>query len=99
MARDGARFAMCGMIESYNAAAPVEMRYLMRIIAARLRLRGFIVSDFADRADAFRRDMAGWIAAGQIRPIETIREGIEAMPAAFAELFSGGNIGKMLVRV
>lgn len=99
VARNGARFAMCGMIDTYNSSAPVELRSLMRIVGARLRLRGFIVSDFIDRADEFRRDMTGWIESGKIRPVETIRYGLESMPAAFGELFTGGNTGKMLVRV
>ncbi|WP_156678637.1 NADP-dependent oxidoreductase [Sphingomonas profundi] len=99
VAKDGARFAMCGMIDNYNAAAPVEMRNLMRIVAARVRLRGFIVFDFADRFGACQRDMAGWFAAGQLRPVETIRDGLETMPQTFRELFSGGNVGKMLVRL
>lgn len=99
VARDGARFAMCGMIDGYNATAPVQLNYLMRIVGARLRLRGFIVSDFTDRMEEATRAIGGWIADGKIRPVETIREGLEGMPAAFGELFTGGNTGKMIVKI
>ena len=98
-ARDGARFAMCGMIEGYNGADPVQLRYLMRIVAARIRLRGFIVSDFQDRIAEFQADMGALVASGQVRSEETIHDGLEATPAAFLGLFSGGNSGKMLVRL
>ena len=45
----------------------------------------------------FYRDMGGWIAGGQVKSRETVREGLEAMPEAFLDLFRGANIGKMLV--
>ena len=39
------------------------------------------------------------VAAGDLIYREDIREGLEVIPAAFAEMLSGGNFGKMLVRV
>ncbi|HEX8534049.1 MAG TPA: NADP-dependent oxidoreductase, partial [Allosphingosinicella sp.] len=41
-ARNNARFAICGMIDSYNGGQPPALRYLMRIIGARIMLKGFI---------------------------------------------------------
>ncbi|HEX8447786.1 MAG TPA: NADP-dependent oxidoreductase [Sphingomonas sp.] len=98
-ARDRARFAICGMIEGYNSAEPAQLRYLMRIISARIQLRGFIVSDFQSRVGEFYSEMGALVAAGKIRSEETIKEGLETTPEAFLGLFSGGNVGKMLVRV
>jgi NADPH-dependent curcumin reductase CurA len=43
--------------------------------------------------------MGGWIAGGQVTSRETVHDGIETAPGAFLDLFSGGNIGKMLVRL
>lgn len=98
-AREGARFAMCGMIGGYNAVEPVSLRYLMRIVAARIRLQGFIVSDFQGRAGEFYERMGRLVDEGKVRSEETVREGLEAAPQAFLDLFSGGNVGKMLVRL
>jgi NADPH-dependent curcumin reductase CurA len=39
------------------------------------------------------------LRAGKLQRRETIHDGIEAMPDAFLGLFSGGNIGKMLVKL
>jgi NADPH-dependent curcumin reductase CurA len=98
-ARQRARFAICGMIEGYNAGAPPCFRYIMRVIAARIQMRGFIYTDYLPEMDQFYRDMGGWIAAGKVKSRETVREGIEATPQAFLDLFSGANTGKMLVRL
>jgi NADPH-dependent curcumin reductase CurA len=98
-ARLNARFAICGMIEDYNKGPSHVFRFIMRIIAARIMMKGFLYFDFLDRMPEFYRDMGGWIAGGQVTSRETIREGIENMPEAFLDLFRGANTGKMLVRV
>lgn len=99
MARQNARFAICGMIEGYNAGQPTQLRYIMRIIAMRIRLQGFIYTDYMNKMGDFYRDMGGWIAGGQVKGRETVVEGLEQTPQAFLGLFTGANIGKMLVRL
>ena len=99
VARDNARFAMCGMIGGYNAGSLPSFRHLLRIVDSRLTLKGFIVTDFVTEMPDFYREMGGWITSGKIKSRETIRDGIEATPQAFIDLFSGGNTGKMLVRL
>ncbi len=94
-----ARFAICGMIDVYNSAKPTELRYLARLIGMRMRIQGFIVSDYMDRAGEFYRDMGGWLKDGKLKRNETVFDGLESTPDAFLGLFSGGNTGKMLVRV
>jgi NADPH-dependent curcumin reductase CurA len=98
-ARMHARFAVCGMIDVYNSGAATELRYLARLIGNRVQIRGFIVSDYFDRRDEFYREMGALLAAGTLKREETVHEGLDAMPDAFLGLFSGGNTGKMLVRV
>jgi len=99
LARNNARFAICGMIEGYNSGEPTSLRFAMRIIAARIRLQGFIIFDYFPRMAEFHRDMGQWIASGQVKSRETVVEGLENMPDAFRGLFAGANIGKMLVRL
>nr|WP_295372544.1 NADP-dependent oxidoreductase [uncultured Sphingosinicella sp.] len=98
-ARNNARFAICGMIEGYNGGEPPAFRYIMRVISARIAVKGFIYSDYLAEMGDFYRDMGGWIAGGQVKSRETVRDGIEATPQAFLDLFSGGNMGKMLVKL
>jgi NADPH-dependent curcumin reductase CurA len=99
LARKDARFAICGMIEGYNEAHPTSLKYIMRIIAMRIRLQGFIYTDYLSKMGDFYRDMGGWIGSGQVRGRETVIEGLENTPLAFLGLFTGANIGKMLVKL
>ena len=92
------RIVMCGMISQYNETSPGpgNLRFAVR---KRLTLQGFIVSDHAERRPQFESDMRTWIAAGQIKWEETVVTGIENAPKAFIGLFTGDNMGKMLVRL
>ena len=99
LARMRARFAICGMIEGYNKAEPASFRFIMRVIAMRIRMQGFIVFDFQSRMDEFYREMGQLMASGQLKSQETVVDGLEKMPDAFRGLFSGDNVGKMLVRL
>jgi NADPH-dependent curcumin reductase CurA len=99
VARDRARFAICGMIEGYNDPSPKALRYVMRIIAARIRLQGFIVSDYLPRMGELYAEMVPWLGSGAVKSRETVVEGLEKTPEAFLGLFSGANTGKMLVRL
>jgi len=98
-ARLHARFAICGMIDVYNSGAATQLQYLARLIGNRVQIRGFIVSDFMDRAPEFYKDMGAMLSQGTLQRQETVHEGLDAMPDAFLGLFSGGNTGKMLVKV
>ena len=100
VANNGARMPMCGMIAQYNATAPVPgPSNMANIIGKRLLLQGFIVSDFMAQADRFYRDMGRWIGDGSITWRETVVDGIENAPEAFIGLFTGENLGKMVVKV
>ena len=99
VARQNARFAICGMIDDYNKGSDHVFRYIMRIIPTRLMIKGFIYTDYLAAMGDFYRDMGGWVSEGKVTSRETIREGIESAPDAFLGLFEGENIGKMLVRL
>jgi len=99
LARKDARFAICGMIEGYNEAQPTCLKYIMRIIAMRIRLQGFIYTDYMGKMGDFYRDMGGWIASGDVKPRDTVAEGLDNTVDAFLGLFSGANTGRMLVKL
>ncbi len=98
-ANKDARFAICGMIDSYNSGEPAQFRYIMRVITMRIRVQGFIYTDYVARFAEFYREMGGLIASGKVKSRDTIVDGLEKTPEAFLGLFSGANTGKMLVRL
>jgi NADPH-dependent curcumin reductase CurA len=94
------RIVACGAISRYNDEAPSPgPRNFGFIVTKRLRVEGFIISDHPDRFREFAAEVGPWVADGKIVCRETVLDGIENVPAAFAGLFRGDNTGKMLVRV
>jgi len=69
------------------------------LLAKRVLLQGFLAPDLEPLRPQFERDMASWIAAGQVRYREHVLEGLERAPEALAMVLDGRNFGKMLVRL
>jgi NADPH-dependent curcumin reductase CurA len=100
VARQGARFAECGMISGYNATEPTPgPRNIIMVVGKSLKIQGFIVSNYGHLQPQFIADMGPWIAAGKIKWEETVMDGIARAPDAFLGLFTGGNTGKMVVKL
>ena len=94
------RVIACGAISRYNSTQPEPgPRNLAFVVSKRLRIQGFIVTDHIDRYRDFLAEVGPWVASGQLQYRETILDGLESTPAAFAGLFRGDNVGKMLVRL
>jgi NADPH-dependent curcumin reductase CurA len=95
------RMTICGLIAHGDAPdANAGAREAERATARGATVTNLFVGDYVEgHQDAFLRDMAPWVAEGKVRYREDIREGLETIPAAFAEMLKGGNFGKMLVRV
>lgn len=100
-----ARIPVCGLIANYNAtelpAGPDRLGLLMgNILAKRLRMQGFIIfDDYGDRYGEFMQQMSPWVQAGKIKFREDIVDGLEQAPQAFIGMLTGGNFGKLVVRV
>jgi NADPH-dependent curcumin reductase CurA len=94
------RAALSGAISQYNLEeAPPGPRNLWLAITNRLTLRGFIVSDHADRTPDLLAEVGRWLREGRLRVGETVVDGIENAPDAFLGMLRGENLGKMLVRL
>ena len=95
-----ARVPLCGSISAYNAEKP-EMgpRLLWPMVGRRIRMQGFIVSDFAPFFEPARRAMGELVRSGRLKYKEDIVEGIERAPRAFIGLLRGENFGKLQVKL
>jgi NADPH-dependent curcumin reductase len=96
----GARVVICGAISQYNVTGPVEgPRNYLSLLVHRATMKGMLVFDYADRYAQAAREMAGWMAAGQLKLREDIVEGLETFPDTFLKLFKGENRGKLILKV
>ena len=94
------RVVLCGAISSYNdRERPAGPSNYSALIIRRGRMEGFIILDYFDRFPQAQAEMAGWLAAGKVKAAEHIVEGLEHAPDALNLLFTGGNTGKVIVRV
>ena len=97
---EGARIAVCGMIDGYNAETPAPgPSNLSQLVARKAKMQGFIVADHWASYGYFLSEVAPQVADGKLDYKETIKEGLESTPDAFLALFEGGNTGKMLVKL
>ena len=92
------RIPVCGMISTYNGGGE-GVNGLFNLIYKRVRMEGFVATDFAHINAAFVSDMTGWLKSGQIKYQETILDGFARAPEGLIGLFEGRNSGKMLIKV
>jgi NADPH-dependent curcumin reductase CurA len=99
--KDFGRILSCGAISQYNTTElPPGPRGLEGLVVRRrLQIQGFIVSDHQSYYREYLTKAAQWIRDGQLQSLETTVNGFTQLPIAFVSLFSGGNVGKMLVGV
>ena len=94
------RVAMSGAIAHYNATEALPgPTNIGLVITRRLTLRGFIVSDHADRLPDMIADVSAWLGQGKLSHAETVVDGLDHAPDAFIDLLRGANTGKMIVRL
>lgn len=98
----GARMPMCGYIAYYGVGmegpGPDKLPgFYRQIMAKGLEIKGFAGMMAGNKPF---EDIAVWMREGKLKPTESIVEGIDAVPEAFASVFSGhSHVGKLLVKV
>jgi NADPH-dependent curcumin reductase CurA len=94
------RIVLCGAISTYNdAGRPRGPSNYLNLITRRGRMEGFIILDYFDRFPEAQAEMAGWVAGGRVKHAEHVVKGLERAPEALNLLFTGGNTGKLMVKV
>jgi NADPH-dependent curcumin reductase CurA len=95
-----ARIALCGLISGYNASRPPPgPSHFPNILVRRARIEGFIILDYAKRFPEAFAALGAWLRDGSLRYKLDIVDGLEHAVTALRRLFSGGNTGKLVVRV
>jgi hypothetical protein len=95
-----ARIIVCGQIALYNSSQISRgLRLLPFILTKSALIQGFIVHDYKGRFPEGMQQLTTWLQEGKLHFKETVIKGFERLPEAFLGLFSGQNVGKMLVQV
>jgi NADPH-dependent curcumin reductase CurA len=94
------RIIACGGISGYNEeSSQVGPSNLFNMITKRLTMKGLIVSDFLDLQNKFEQEVGRYFRDGKLKNKETVVVGIDQAVSAFIGLFTGKNIGKMVVKL
>ncbi len=95
------RIPVCGLISAYNATeAPQGPKNLRCVLTQRLRMQGLIVFDWASRIPEAISALGAWHKDGKLKIREDVRtSGLASFPAVLNELYTGGNFGKLVLKV
>ncbi len=92
------RVVLCGLISGYTKEDPA-LESFATILRKRLRVQGLIILDYAPKFMEAATQLGKWKMFGKLKDRETIVEGLDKAPDAINMLFTGGNIGKTIVKV
>ena len=95
-----ARVVLCGAISQYNNTEAIKRpaNYLNLLVNS-ARMEGMVVMTYAPRFAEAAKEMGGWLASGKIKSKEDIVEGLQTFPETLLKLFSGANLGKLVLKV
>lgn len=93
------RIAVCGLLADYTAGTRTSPREFDQVLMRRLRIEGFFSPDFMHEGPALTRRLRDWTEAGQLVMPYDVTQGLENTLTAYAKLFTGANIGKVIVEL
>jgi NADPH-dependent curcumin reductase CurA len=95
------RIPVCGLISAYNATSvPEGPKNLRAVLTQRLKMQGLIVFDWANRTPEAIAELGAWHKQGKLKIREDVREGgLDAFADVLNLLYTGGNQGKLVLKV
>ena len=94
-----ARVVLCGVISSYLTGEHPGPANYVNLLSKSASMQGFNALDMWERFEDAYADLRRWEAEGKLVHRETVLDGLESCVEALNGLFTGANIGKMLVKV
>lgn len=95
-----ALIAICGQISLYNnTTVSVGPRLQPFLLGKSAMMRGFLVNNYKSEFPDALQYLTKWVKEGKLDMSETIFHGFAQLPNAFLGLFTGENIGKMIVKM
>lgn len=95
-----ARVVVCGLISTYgNIEEGGGPRMFRNVLMKRLRVEGFIVSDYRKRYSEAFAAIRHWMNIGLLKYRVEVKDGLENAPDVLRLLFSGLHQGKLVVKI
>jgi NADPH-dependent curcumin reductase CurA len=93
------RIVVCGMIADYTSATPSAGPNWVPLVKKRITIRGFAMPDHLADAAKLTEKLTPYVMAGKIKFRTHILEGLESSIDGLNLFFSGGNRGKLIVKL
>lgn len=91
---------IAGMVSMYSTGGKIRLVDNFEFVLDRfLTIQSYRFMDSLDVYDQFVDDMLRWRREGRMNVPEVVHEGLDQAPHALCSLFTGGHIGKTLVRL
>ncbi|GEP84630.1 putative zinc-binding dehydrogenase [Staphylococcus piscifermentans] len=95
-----ARIPVCGSISKYNdEEVSYEPAIQPILIKNQALMQGFLVVQFEKNFESAGKQLAQWVKEGKIKTKTSVADGIDQVPHAFRNLFTGENFGKQVIKV
>lgn len=92
--------AICGLVAGYADDAPMAgPKHFDQILMRRLKVEGFFLPDFLEQASQFLPLLRQWHEAGRLDMRFDETQGLENVLSAYQRMLTGGNIGKVIVKL
>lgn len=93
------RIVVCGMIADYTAATPSPGPNWIPLIKKRITIQGFAMPDHFGEVPQLIGKLAPYVMQGQIQYRTHILDGLESAMTGLNLFFTGGNKGKLIVKL
>ncbi|MCZ8135716.1 MAG: NADP-dependent oxidoreductase [Porphyrobacter sp.] len=93
------RIAVCGLVADYTSGTRTAPREFDQVLMRRLRIEGFFSPDFMHEGPALTARLRAWHEAGELVMPYDVTRGLKNALTAYAKLFTGANIGKVIVEL
>lgn len=93
------RIAVCGLLADYGSGNRTAPREFDQVLMRRLRVEGFFSPDFMGQGERLTARLRSWVDEGKLAMPYDVTSGLENTLTAYEKLFTGANIGKVIVEL